>query len=67
MFKKIMDTGNSPVGFFPRLALGIAMLMHGLQQALGWFGGKGLSRKPAYYTVESYHIPLARPHPFLAV
>lgn len=57
MFKKIMHTGNSPAAFFLRLALGIVMLAHGLQQTLGWFGGKGLTGKIAYYTGPSYHIP----------
>lgn len=56
MFKKIIHTGNSAVGFFLRLALGIVMLGHGLQQTLGWFGGKGLSGKLAFYT-GTYHIP----------
>ncbi|MEO9021204.1 MAG: DoxX family protein [Ginsengibacter sp.] len=57
MFQKIMRTGNSPIGFILRLALGIVMLAHGLQQTLGWFGGKGFASKMAYYTGPSYHIP----------
>lgn len=56
MFKKIMQTGNSSAAFFLRLALGIVLLAHGLQQTLGWFGGKGLSGKLDFYT-GVYHIP----------
>ena len=57
MFQKIMRTGNSPIGLILRLTLGIVMLAHGLQQTLGWFGGKGFAVKMAYYTGPSYHVP----------
>lgn len=57
MFEKIMHTGNSVAGLFLRLALGIVMLAHGLQQTVGWFGGNGLSGTIKYYT-GFYHFPL---------
>lgn len=56
MFKRLMATGDSSAALVLRLALGIVLLMHGLQQTLGLFGGKGLTGKLAYYT-GVYHIP----------
>lgn len=56
MFKNIMRTGNSAAGLFLRLALGIVMLAHGLQQTFGLFGGIGIKAKIGYYT-GTFHIP----------
>lgn len=56
MFKKIMSTGNSAAGLFLRLALGIVMLAHGLQQTFGWFGGNGFAGTMKYYS-GFYHFP----------
>lgn len=49
MFRKIMFTRNSSSAFFLRIALGIVMLCHGLQQTFGLLGGIGLSAKLDYY------------------
>lgn len=57
MFIKILQTGTSPAVFVLRIALGIVLLAHGLQQTLGLFGGKGLIGKMDYYQT-AFHIPL---------
>lgn len=56
MFRKIMQTGNSPAVFVLRITLGMVLLAHGLQQTLGLFGGKGLMGKMEYYH-HAFHIP----------
>ncbi|HEX7051750.1 MAG TPA: DoxX family protein [Longimicrobiales bacterium] len=39
----VLRTGNDPVQTLIRLTLGVAMLPHGAQKLLGWFGGYGFS------------------------
>lgn len=39
-----------------RIALGVAMLPHGLQKTLGWFGGYGFTNTMAWFT-DSMHVP----------
>lgn len=56
MFRKLTSTGNSAAFFFLRIALGVVLLAHGLQQTLGVLGGVGMSAKLDYY-YNSYHIP----------
>lgn len=41
MFKFFLQTDNSPVQFFIRIALGLVMFPHGAQKVLSWFGGPG--------------------------
>jgi putative oxidoreductase len=44
MFKEFLRTDNSPTQLFVRLALGVVMFPHGVQKALGWFGGAGITK-----------------------
>ena len=44
MFKEFLRTDNSPAQLFVRLALGVVMFPHGVQKALGWFGGAGITK-----------------------
>lgn len=39
-----------------RIALGAAMLPHGLQKTVGWFGGYGFTNTMHWFT-ESMHVP----------
>jgi len=41
MWKKLLRTDKSGVGLILRLTLGIVIFPHGVQKALGWFGGYG--------------------------
>jgi putative oxidoreductase len=38
----LIRTRNSRAALVARLTLGLVMLPHGAQKALGWFGGEGL-------------------------
>lgn len=38
---QVIFTESNAAGLIARLVLGVAILPHGLQKALGWFGGKG--------------------------
>jgi len=49
MLQNLLRTGNSFSPFFLRIALGIVMLAHGLQQTFGLLGGIGLSAKLDFY------------------
>jgi putative oxidoreductase len=44
MFKKLLQTDNSPAQLFTRVALGVVMFPHGAQKVLGWFGGPGIAK-----------------------
>jgi putative oxidoreductase len=50
MLNKIITTDNSSNWLLLRVALGIVMLGHGLQKALGWFGGFGWDGSMHYFT-----------------
>ena len=41
MVRPLLDTGPATAPLFGRLILGLVMLPHGAQHALGWFGGYG--------------------------
>jgi len=57
MFKKILSTQEDLAAFILRLTLGGVFFPHGVQKALGWFGGYGLSATLASFT-DKMHIPL---------
>lgn len=50
MLRKLLDTDNSYNWLILRVALGVVMLAHGLQKALGWFGGGGWDGTMHYFT-----------------
>ena len=54
---QIIYTDSHLAGLIARLFLGAAMLPHGLQKTLGWFGGKGFL--PTLEAFESSGIALA--------
>ena len=56
MKQKIFSAGNSWTGLVTRVALGLLILPHGLQKALGLFGGYGFSGTMEYFT-NSIKIP----------
>jgi putative oxidoreductase len=47
---------NSMSGFITRIAAGLVLLPHGLQKALGMFGGYGFGGTMGYFT-ETLHLP----------
>ena len=49
MFRKLLATSDDGVLLLLRLALGIVMLPHGAQKALGWFGGPGVEGITGYF------------------
>jgi putative oxidoreductase len=50
MKKKIFFSGNHWTGLTARIALGLLILPHGLQKALGLFGGYGFTGTMQYFT-----------------
>lgn len=50
MWHVLLATDRGLAGPILRLALGIAILPHGAQKLLGWFGGKGFSATMASFT-----------------
>lgn len=50
MQKKLLTTTDNYSWLILRVALGIVMLGHGLQKALGWFGGFGWNNTMRYFT-----------------
>jgi putative oxidoreductase len=50
MQQRLLATGNNYNWLILRVALGVVMLGHGLQKALGWFGGFGWSNTMGYFT-----------------
>ena len=46
----VFATDRSPVQVLLRVALGVAMLPHGLQKTIGWFGGYGFDGTMGYMT-----------------
>lgn len=56
MFRKLIQTPNDPVATVARVALGLVMLPHGAQKALGMFGGYGIQGTVGY--MSSIGIPV---------
>jgi putative oxidoreductase len=56
MFQKLIATRSDWAGLVLRLPLGTVMLYHGLQKAVGWFGGFGFSNTMQFFT-DTVHIP----------
>jgi putative oxidoreductase len=54
----LLRTGNDGALTALRLALGVVMLPHGAQKALGWFGGPGV-RGFVNYSATQHGIPAA--------
>ena len=52
----LFKTNNSTAPLVARIALGLVMLPHGAQKALGWFGGHGFSGTMGFFT-GTMHIP----------
>lgn len=50
MIKRILSTENNYNWTVLRIVLGIVMMAHGLQKALGWFGGYGWEGTMGYFT-----------------
>jgi putative oxidoreductase len=50
MLRRLLQTDNNISWFLLRVTLGIVMLGHGLQKALGWFGGYGWDGTMNYFT-----------------
>jgi putative oxidoreductase len=56
MANRLLRTHSDWGALVARLALGIVMLPHGAQVALGWYGGQGFSAMMHVYT-DSMHVP----------
>ena len=56
MANKLLSTTATPSALVLRLALGIVILAHGLQQTFGYLGGVGMARKIDYY-YNSFGVP----------
>lgn len=56
---RLMRTTDDRVATLLRLALGIVILPHGLQKALGWFGGGGIAG-----TLDGFQQYFGVPAPF---
>src|SRR5438128_1227727 len=50
ILKKLIRTENSWALFVARIVLGVAILPHGLQKTLGYFGGTGFSTTYGFFT-----------------
>src|SRR2546422_8196198 len=62
--KTLFQTDEAWSSLILRVMLGIVMLPHGAQKALGWFGGFGFSGTMGFFT-QQMHIPA--PLAFLAI
>lgn len=56
MWKQLIDTRREWALTVARLALGIAILPHGAQKLLGWFGGAGVGGTIGYFS-DAFGIP----------
>lgn len=56
MKKLIFKTNNDWTGFISRLSLGLILLPHGAQKALGLFGGYGFNGTMGFFT-GTLHLP----------
>jgi putative oxidoreductase len=52
----LLKTNDDMPSFIARMALGVVMFPHGMQEALGWFGGLGFSGTMGFFTGQ-LHIP----------
>jgi len=52
----LLKTNDSFAPLIARLTLGLVMIPHGAQKALGWFGGYGFKATMAFFT-GNMHIP----------
>ncbi|NIR44570.1 MAG: DoxX family protein [Gemmatimonadetes bacterium] len=50
MWKRLIGTRRDPALTVARVALGIAILPHGAQKLLGWFGGYGVAGTVEYFS-----------------
>jgi putative oxidoreductase len=53
---KVLATSSDYGATISRLALGIMILPHGAQKALGWFGGYGFTGTITFFT-QTMHVP----------
>ena len=58
MFDKLISTDKNYAIAVLRLALGIAILPHGLQKLLGWFGGGGVDGTIQFFSA-TWGVPAA--------
>jgi len=64
MFRKLINTTDDFTLTILRLILGGVFFAHGVQKALGWFGGYGFAATMGFFT-QQMHIPA--PLAFLAI
>ncbi len=50
LFQKLLATDNDHGALVARIALGLVILPHGAQKALGWFGGYGFEGTMGFFT-----------------
>ncbi|MCI0433877.1 MAG: DoxX family protein [Gemmatimonadetes bacterium] len=58
MTRELIRTGDDRTATMLRLALGSVILPHGLQKALGWFGGAGIGGTVQYFD-QALGVPVA--------
>lgn len=56
MIRQILKSNNEWTGFILRLTIGLILLPHGAQKALGWFGGYGFEGTMNFFT-ETMNLP----------
>lgn len=56
LLAKVLATNNDYGALVARVALGLVILPHGAQKALGWFGGYGFQGTMNFFT-QQMHIP----------
>jgi putative oxidoreductase len=60
MLRTLLDTRSAPSPLVARVVLGLVMLPHGAQHALGWFGGYGFHGTLAWMSdTLGFPVPLA--------
>jgi putative oxidoreductase len=64
MLDRFLATDTSKTLLFQRIALGIIILPHGMQKALGWFGGYGFDNTMTYFTD---HLGVPAPFALLVI
>ena len=56
--QRLLKTSEGAPNFIARVALGIVMFPHGMQEALGWFGGLGFSGTMGFFTGQLHILAL---------